>query len=64
MNEIHCSACDAVISCGAQFCPNCGVRLIAVATPAVYVDEPRFSALAVIVRAIGILLIVIYAVSK
>jgi hypothetical protein len=62
--EIHCSACDAVVQPGSQFCPKCGIQLTAIATPATYVEEPRFSAWAVIVGAIGILLVVIYAVSK
>ncbi len=63
-NEIRCSACDALIQSGSQFCPKCGVQLVAVATPAQYVEGPRFSLTAVIVGAIGIMLVVIYALSR
>lgn len=63
-NEVHCSSCDSAVPPGSQFCHSCGVRLIAIAAPAKYVEELRFSALAVIVGAIGILLVIIYAVSK
>lgn len=62
-HELHCSACDAIVPQGSQRCPGCGLQLMAQAAPAVYVEGPRYSFWAVIVGAIGILLIVIYASS-
>jgi len=68
MSEIHCAGCDAVFQEGWQFCPKCGpkcgIRLVETAEPAEYVQESRFLALAVILGAIRVLLVVIYAVSK
>ena len=64
MSEIHCAGCDAVFQEGWQFCPKCGIRLVETAEPTEYVQESRFLALAVILGAIGVLLVVIYAVSK
>jgi hypothetical protein len=40
--ELHCSACDALIQPRSQFCPKCGLQLMAIAQPAVYVEEARF----------------------
>lgn len=47
-NEIHCSACDAAIQPGTQFCPRCGLQLVAQAAPAVYVEKARYSIWAVL----------------
>jgi hypothetical protein len=46
--ELHCSACDAKIPQGSQFCPSCGLQLIAQVTPAVYVEGARYSLWAVL----------------
>ncbi len=42
MAEIHCSACDAIVQPGSQFCPKCGLQLMAQANQAVYVEKARF----------------------
>jgi hypothetical protein len=47
-NELHCSACDAILQPGSQFCPRCGLQLIAIAQPAVYVEKARYSIWAVL----------------
>lgn len=48
MSELHCSACDAIIQPGSQFCPKCGLQLMASAKPAVYVEKARYSIWAVL----------------
>ena len=57
--ELHCSTCDAVLPPGAQKCPSCGLQLVAQVAPAVYMEGPRFSLLAVVVAA-GALMIILY----
>ena len=47
-NEIHCSACDAIVAPGSQFCPRCGLRLMAMAQPAVYIEKARYSIWAIL----------------
>lgn len=62
-SEIHCSACDALIERGSQFCPGCGLSLTAQATPAVYVKEPLLSFGQFVVLVGGILLILCYVLA-
>jgi predicted nucleic acid-binding Zn ribbon protein len=56
--ELHCSACDAIIDPGNQFCPGCGLRLTAEAKAAVYVEGPRFPLWWVITFALGMVVII------
>jgi zinc-ribbon domain len=52
-SELHCSACDAVIQRGNQFCPACGLQLMAQAQPAVYVEGARFPLWSILLVAIA-----------
>lgn len=58
--EIHCSACDAVVQAGNQFCPVCGLQLTAQAVPAVYVEGPRFPFWPTLAAAIALLWAITY----
>lgn len=58
--ELHCSACDAVILPGSQFCPKCGLQLMAIAHPAVYATVPRFSLWTVLLVALAAMFLIMY----
>jgi hypothetical protein len=62
--ETHCTTCDAIVELGTRFCGKCGAQLTAGAKTAHHMEQPRFARLALIVGAIGILLGMIYALSK
>ena len=64
VREVHCSACDAIVPQGSQFCPGCGLQLTAIAAPAVYVEGPRFSLWKVLLLAGVIMFLAIEILSR
>ena len=63
-SQMHCTACKADLQPGNQFCPGCGLQLVAQAAPTIRVEGPRYSFWTVIIAAIGILWAVVYVVDK
>ena len=61
-SKMHCTAYKADLQPGNQFCPGCGLQLVAQAAPTVHIEGPRYSFWAVIIAAIGALWAVMYFV--
>ncbi len=62
--ELHCSACDAIVPRGSQFCPGCGLQLAAIAQPAVHVEKPRFRLWPVVLGALFIFIIIAHEADR
>lgn len=58
-----CSACGTPINPRYEICSGCGLKLVAHAVAVPVPQKPRVSMLAILVAAIGIMLIVIYTAS-